>query len=70
MRLKYIYYVLLLTYYRYYIEVTDTDTGDRGDVLLTIEVQRGTKHGAPGILRSAHDAVVTARARHAYNKLI
>ena len=70
MRLKYIYYVLLLTYYRYYIEDTDTDTGDRGFVLLTIEVQRGTEHGAPGVLGSAHDAVVTAGARHAYNTVV
>ena len=67
MRLKYIYYVLLVTYY---IQDTDTDTGDRGDVLLTIEVQRGTEHGAPGVLGSAHDAVVTAGARHAYNTAV
>ena len=57
MRLKYIYYVLAIvaTSYREQIE----------EGILTIEIQRGTKHGAPGVLRSAHDAVVTARARHA-----
>ena len=64
MRLKYIYYVLAIVAASYREQIEE-----RGDI-LTIEIQRGTKHGAPGVLRSAHDAVVTARARHAYNKLL
>ena len=50
--------------------VVRTSHGTKRGGILTIEVQRRTKHGAPGVLRPAHDTVVTATARHAYNILL